>query len=263
MIRKISLISLCVVFLLLSACSSTPKEAQYIGDRSVQYNEAKKGWDVFWAFYLTENDNDGVAQEADINVEIVNDQGDSIYKKTTHVTESDYSKWTYNLTNQEKLLGNIFIPNSNITKGVETTGQLKLSATLPSGGGFDPVDLYIYNLPLMDLSVSAPDLPIVINNYDYYGNVDTTAEITKLNFIYEYSASAEIVLTMTYNKDGDTEDDYFQVPYKVKDADGIIVDSGTFFCGPLSVGDTIKESTYFMNVKLGTDYTIEFSDNKY
>lgn len=259
--RRMLMICCCMLVLLVAGCSSKPKEAQYIGERSAQYNEAKKGWDVFWGFYTSETSKDGVMQEADINVEIINDNGESVYKNTIHVTDENYGKWTYNLTNQERLLGNIFIPNSSITKGSTTTGQMKLSATLPSGAVFDPESLYVYNLPLMDLSVKTPDLPVTVNNFDYYGNIDTTVEIQKIDFKYEYSASAEFVITMTYNKDGNSEDEYVQIPYKIKDSSGVIVESGTLFCGPLSVGDTIKESTYMMDVKLGENYTIEFSDN--
>ena len=213
-------------------------------------------------FYYTEDGEKGVSQEADIHLEIINDGGESVYKKTTHVTEEDYSMWTYNFTNEDVLLGHLFIPTSDIDKGNEKTGQLKLSASLPSGSAFEPVELYVYDLPLEDLSITTPEYPITVNNYDYYGNIKTTAEISKITYEYDYSATMEIVITMTFNKDGDSEDDYFDVPYKIKDSDGVIVDSGTVLCGPLSVGDTIKEQTYLGNVELGETYSIEFLDAK-
>lgn len=254
--KKIILKCLALLMLvLLVGCG--PSEAKYIGQRSVQYDEAKKGWNVFWAFAISENSSSFTKQEADINIEIVNDEGESVYKETKHVSEENYGEWKNNFTGNSQTLGSIFIPVGEVSKGKSQYGTLSLSATLPSGAQFDPEQIYVMNLPLMDLSISMPSLPMTINNYDYYGNVEKVGELTKLEFKYEYSATGEATLKLLTSPEGDS---YFYVPYKVKDSDGIIVDSGEMFFGPLSEGDVIKTNIYLNNVELGENYTIELSD---
>ena len=243
----------------LTACGA--KEASYIGNRTVQYNDAEKEYTVFFGFYNSEStDAESVKQEADISVRIVNDDGAEVYSGTTHVDESNYGEWENNFWKTSKVLGTVVIDSDSIEKGTTENGTLYLGATLPSGAGFEEEKLTVYSLPLMDVSVKAPDLPLTINSYDYNGELEMTATIDKLEFKYEYSCELEYTLTLTSNTNGENSDDYFHVPYKVKDADGIVVDSGDLFAGPLSVGDTVKETTYLGNVKLGENYTIEFSD---
>ena len=243
----------------LTACGA--KEAAYIGNRSVQYDEAKKEYTVFFGFYHTDSqDSEPVKQEADISVRIVNDDGAEVYSDTMHVDENNYGEWTNNLWKSSKILGTVTVNSASIEKGTTENGILYVGATLPSGAGFEEEQLSVYGLPLMDVSIQAPDLPVSINNYKYDGTVETTATIDKLEFSYDYSCHLEYTITMTSNVNGDSSDDYFHVPYKIKDSSGIVVDSGTLFAGPMAVNDTIKNSTYISGVKLGENYTIEFSD---
>ncbi len=254
--KKGFIMCLSLVLLILSGCGA--KEAAYIGNRSVQYDDAKKCQRVFFGFYASEN-SEPMKQEADISVEITNDDGTKVYSDTIHVDETNYTEWT-NAISGNRTLGSVEIPDSKIVKGTVATGTLSLNAVLPSGNTFEPEKLLVYNLPLLDLSVKVPDLPITITNFGWEGNPEKTGELQKIEFNYDYACEVTAVLKLLSNENGETSSDYFYVPYKIKDKDGIVVDSGQLFFGPLSVGDTAKVNTYSGNLKLGEDYVIEFSD---
>lgn len=252
--KKAIIAVLSATALILGGCGA--KEAAYIGDRSVQYDDAKQCQRVFFGFYVSEN-SEPISQEADINVEITNDDGKKVYSNTFHVDETNYTEWT-NMLSVKKTLGSVEIPNSEIEKGTVETGTLSIGAVLPSGNVFEDEKFSVYGLPLMDLSVEVPQLPITITNYGWEGAVEKTGELQKIEFDYEYTCKVTAVVNLLSNENSSS--DYFYVPYKVKDKDGIVVESGNFFFGPISAGDTARVETYMGNLKLGEDYTIEFSD---
>lgn len=261
--KKLFIIPFAIILslLTLAACGLGKKEAKFIGDRSVQYDETNGTQTVFFAFYASEN-SDAMKQEADISITITNDDGTVVYDKVTHVTEDDYAEWT-NAFSGTRLLGSVTINENEIEKGTTETGSIAIGATLPSGNGFEAESQYIYGLPLMDIDIATPALPVTVNNYGWEDALEQTISIDNIEFNYDFSCSATITATMTYNANGDIADDYVDVPYKIKDSDGVVVDSGTFFIGPLSVGDTVKTDTYVMGVELGKSYTIEFSDYRW
>lgn len=244
------------LLMLLSGCGA--KEASYIGNRNVQYDDAKKCQRVFFGFYAAEN-SDPITQEADISIEITNDDGAKVYSNTIHVDETNYAEWT-NVFAGTRMLGSVEIPDSEIEKGTVATGTLSVAATLPSGNAFDPEQISVYNLPMMDLSIQVPELPVTITNFGWEGAVEKTGELQKIEFNYQYGCEVTAFLKLLSNENTETSSDYFYVPYKVKDKDGVVVETGQLFFGPLSVGDTAKVNTYMGNLKLGEDYVIEFSD---
>ena len=262
----LTLFSLFTMAFALSGCNhpladKLAPSAKYIGDRQVQYDEATNSHTVFWAFYASQ-ESEPMAQEADMSLSITNDNGELVYSNVIHVNEGNYAQWT-NKISGTKFLGSITISDDEITGGSVSTGYLTLGATLPKGSSFEEGQCYIYNLPLKGVDIATPELPITISNYGFRGNLESTVTISEINYSYEFSCIAEIVVTMTYSEKGEGATDYVYVPYKIKDADGVLVDSGNFMIGPMSVGDTMRESSYFMNVELDGSYTIEFSDYTY
>lgn len=244
-----------------SIASKLTPSAQYIGDVQVQYDDITKSHTVFWAFYASQ-DSEPMAQEADMYIDITNDNGELVYSNMVHVDESNYSQWT-NKISGTKFLGSITVSDDEILGGSSSTGYLSLGATLPNGSAFEESQCYIYDLPLKGVDIQTPEMPITINNYGYRGNLESTVSVSEINYTYEYSCEAEIVVTMTYNEKGEGSTDYVYIPYKIKDADGVLIDSGNFLVGPMSVGDTMRETSYLMNVELNGSYTIEFSDYTY
>lgn len=256
--RALLIISLLALVILAITGCGAKKEAQYIGNRFVEYDDTSGIYTVSFAFYATEKSAEAMKQEADIVITITNEDGTVVYDKTTHVTEENYveqSSLFGSLT-----VGTVSISKDEIEKGTTEYGNLAISAVLPSGASFDPESQSVYGLPLMDIDIVTPAFPVTINNYDYNNEVEKTLSIDNIEFSYDFSCTAVITATMTYNVNGDSSDDYSEIPYKIKDESGVVVDSGSFFMSPMSVGDTTRQETYIGGVELGKSYTIELSD---
>lgn len=67
---------------------------------------------------------------------------------------------------------------------------------------------------------------------------------------------------MTEN-DSSSSSHYSKVGYKLKDPDGVIVDSGTGYINPMSVGETAKDSICIWNPDLNLQYSLELDNVPY
>ena len=240
-----------------------PQEAQYIGDRRVEYDEANHRHIVYFSFYV-EYSFEHIKQEADISIKIVNQKDQVVYDKTTHVTEKDYYDFTTTSQDLSHLYGVVYIKDDEIKKGQTEYGTLTIGATLPSGNYFEDHTIQMFDLPLLDFSMTLKNkLPVTINGYDYSGK-ETSMKIESFQ-AEKGGLGAEITLvaTMTYNKKGNDSNDYARVSYKIKDSEGMVVSSGDIMFGPLAVGDKTKETEICVGTfELGEKYTIELLDYK-
>lgn len=252
---------LCTLAVLLSSCGGSSilkKTPQYIGQRSVDWVDAEKGWRVFWAFYEKENSQEELKADATILVSIKDENGNVLLDKQYEVTESDYGRWS-NAISGEHILGSVFIPISDLEKGTSEYGYLSLGASV-GGGEFDPVDLSVYNLPLMDMDIDIPELPLTVTEYDYYDAPEKTIQINKVDVEYDYGCELSVTFTLLDHKDGSNVEDYCEFSYRITDDDGLVVTSGNIFSNKIRVGDTTKEEIYAYDLELGKHYTLEFSD---
>lgn len=257
--RTVSLFLL-FVFLscFLSSCGIFKKTPKYIGERSADWDDTKKGWRVFWAFYDKEDSVESLKSDATIKVVIKDDDGHVLYNKQHEVTEENYAKWS-NILGNERILGSIFISINDVEKGTTESGTLSIAASVEDGS-FNPEDVYVYNLPLMDMDIDLPALPMTVTQYDYYDKPELTAEILKAEIKYDYSCKITVTFKMTSHSDGDNTQDYVEFCYRIIDDDGIVVDSGNILSDKIRVGDTTREDIYAYDLKLGEHYILEFSD---
>lgn len=237
----------------------------YMGNRDVQYTEAKKSHQVFWSFSEAQ---DGVYISADatITIKIVNENGETVYDKETHVDESYYTTYTNPYWDTPRYLGCINIAQSDIKKGTISKGVLYISSKLDSGAWWDPYEVSITDLPLMDFNMTLPALPTTIKNYTYNGSLERKIEVQNIDYTYEANSNGTVTLKlnikakMLYNNKGNSHSDNSEIGYKIKDSEGFVVDSGTMYLDPVSVGDMIKEEKTVFNLKLGEAYTLELID---
>lgn len=237
----------------------------FMGDRTVQYNEAQKSYQAFWGFTETQG-GEYISSDALIMIKIVNDNGETVYDQTHQVDESFYTTYTNPYWDKPHYLGCINISQSDITKGTVSKGVLYISASTPNGGWWDPYEESINNLPLMDFNMTLPTLPVTINNYTYNGSLERKIEVQNIDYTYEANYDGTVTLKlnieakMLYNNKGNSHSDNSKIGYKIKDSEGFVVDSGTMFLDPVSVGDMIKEEQTVFNLKLGEAYTLELID---
>lgn len=139
---------------------------------------------------------------------------------------------------------------------------------MPDGVWFEEETMNVMDLPISGLDLTIPSLPCSVNEVDYKGNIEKTVEVQSLTPNYKSYGSGSGSLTfsikakMTYNSKGNSSSDYVYIGYKIKDSEGVIVDSGSFMVGPLAVGDVVVEEEYASadKINLNGKYTIELYD---
>lgn len=236
----------------------------YITDRRVQYDEASKSHTVLWGFDETGN-GDYVSAEATIYLKIVNDNGEIVYDKSHQVDKDDYTSFTNIYWDYSRYLGFITINQTDIDKGTVSNGILYMSAET-STGFFSEYEITISDLPLKDFDITIPELPVTINNYGFSGELKYQVDVIDIAITYDeyYDGSVtldlEVKAKMAYNYNGSSHSDSSQIGYKVKDSEGIVVDSGTFYLDPIAVGDVIKDNSTVFDLRLGEAYTLELID---
>lgn len=239
--------------------TTAPKEprAYRIGERDVSYDSTNKQHRVFWAFQ--DGDMNYVSSAATISIIIVNDNGEEVYNKDTHVTKKDYADYSNKFRDTSRLLGCIYIDDSEITPGKVENGSLSISAITDIGDEFPSKTLGIDNLPVVATKIHFPESPIEVNEYGYNGEIQYTFIISDFKLDEESSMGRiDCKVKMTYNYKGKSSSDYCHVSYKIKDTDGEIVTSDEALFGPLAVGDVMKEHFYANDIDKSNEYFIEF-----
>ncbi len=80
---------------------------------------------------------------------------------------------------------------------------------------------------------------------------------------YNGTASAKIYLTVTMLENySSSTSHYSHVGYKLKDSNGVIVDSGNASINPMAVGETSKDNIYINNLDANESYTLELDNSK-
>ncbi|MGN0640274.1 MAG: hypothetical protein ACI4JT_04905 [Oscillospiraceae bacterium] len=246
---------------------STPPKGtpNFMGNRTVQYTEAQKSHQAFWSFAETQ-DGEYISADALIMIKIVNENGETVYDQTHQVDESFYATYTNPYWDKPRYLGCINISQSDITKGTISKGVLYISASTPDGEFWEPYEVSITNLPLMDFNMTLPSMPVTISNFTYSGKLERKIEVQNIDYTYEDNYNGTVTLElnikakMTYNNSGNTHSDISKIGYKIKDSEGFVVDSGTILLDPMCVGDMIKEEKSVYSLKLGETYTLELID---
>lgn len=111
------------------------------------------------------------------------------------------------------------------------------------------------------LQIILPNLPVVINNYDYRDRLTATCTIT--NVRYEVATTGTLYLYFDGHKDFDSEGSglsrYFSVGYKLY-RDNAVVESGTARISPVAAGNSfVDQKELIFDLTPGT-YRLELLD---
>ncbi len=240
----------------------------YIGNRTTDYDSANERHRVFWSFSVGEGDN-YIKADATIHIKIKNNNDEIVFKRDFNVTEKHYTTWTNNFWDSDRLLGCLYIKDTEIEKGTTDSGKIFISADAGTSH-FSEDSINISNLPIKDFDITIPDLPCEVKEYDYKGKISKKGEIQDFEISVGYvrndgkiSANYNIKYKMTYNADGKNKTDYAHIGYKIKDSEGVVIASSSILVGEMSEGETIKENGYISgDFILGEKYTVEFYDKE-
>jgi hypothetical protein len=247
-------------------CIVTVKEqvptVSYLADRSVQYEKLDQCHLLL--FSLQDDNNNRIASDATIDIEIVNDNGETVYSKSHQITSSNFGNWTSAFYG-ERFLASVYISDTDIISGSSKKGTIYFTVYNEGNFAFDESKLTIDNLPYISAasscSINLPSLPITATDYSYSGKIQSTIDIESIQYEFEESYDGKTVnLTiyftgaMTYNNSTTTS--YGHIGYKLY-KDGYVVKSGTHLTPQLSSGDKFKNSDEsFYGLEPGV-YTLE------
>ena len=238
---------------------------KYLTDRSVQFNEQDD--DYVLLFGLKDEKEEYVSSKGTVSVTITDTTGNELYNKDISFYDSDFSSWSSKLNPTARYLCGIHIMASEISGSASSSGTLSFSVELDDGVSFDSSNLNITNLKQKDIDIQLPALPQSIINYNYSNEVEDVVEVTDIEIetkvFYDGSASIQVHLTVGMLENNSTSTSHYShVGYKLKDSNGVIVDSGNAFINPMAVGETSKDTFYISNLDANESYVLELDNSK-
>ena len=249
-----------IVALVLIASSLLGSNVQYIDDRSVQYDENTNSMILFFSF--KDKNRKRISSDAELHIRIEDEKGNSIYSATKNVTKQDFGYWTSPLMG-EQYLCSIKIPISDIKKGTSSSGKLFFTAEKSNRFIFDESVVDIINgLPVDLPTFEFLDLPKEVSEESSYFGVQGTLIITDATV--EYSEYSETSATILLSGEKTFGSGYCQFVYKVLDANGYTISSGTVMTDNISAGEKFKNETiHLYDLEPGQKYTVSFSSYLY
>ncbi|MDE7254039.1 MAG: hypothetical protein K2O32_14015 [Acetatifactor sp.] len=130
---------------------------------SFQFNDGTNDFSLF--FGLLDISGDSVSAEVDI--QIVNENNEEVYRGTKAVSKSDFGYYTSQITG-EQYLANVRIPASDISPGTSSNGKVYLTVYKTDIVRFDEVNCEaLYYLPVKDVQLTCDSLPLELKVKDY------------------------------------------------------------------------------------------------
>lgn len=234
--KKLWVILLCLSLLLLCACSLTQKNhVETLQGWSFQYNEGTDDYSLFFGFL--DQKRTSIAAEATVDIRIVNENNEEVYRETRSVAKNDFDYYTSQAAG-EQYLANIRIPATDILPGTSANGKVFLTVYKADAFSFEEVNCEaLYCLPVQDIQLNYGPFPLELKTKDYQGNIESIIQINDItyNFEKEYMTRLSIMLfgEKTY---GGSAASYDIISYKLYDGDGYLIDAGEVYLDSLSEG---------------------------
>ena len=118
-------------------------DVTYIGNLGV-YTERDE---LQFYFSLYDDDQNYTRASGTTVVEIVNEDGETVFSKTREISEADFDFYTRNINNEEFEAAAFSIPLSDIQKSRSSEGVFYLSFTTSDGIEFETIEDTVFSLP--------------------------------------------------------------------------------------------------------------------
>lgn len=108
------------------------------------------------------------------------------------------------------------------------------------------------------------ELPVQIDEYSYNGSLENTCTVTAFEYEEAYWQDGKATLSMyvngtkTYDGEDDNTSRSISISWKLYDADGTVVDSGTFISDKLATGESFINCQSYAGDLVPGNYRLEF-----
>lgn len=262
--NKSRFIYLCAALALcLVSCTPRTPQVEVMKGWSFQYNDGTDDYSLF--FGLCDKDGNELSADAEVDIRIETDNNEVVYRDTKAITKDDFSTYTSQAAGTQ-FLANVRIPASDISPGSSSSGTVYFTVSDSSTFAFDETKCSAYHcLPIQDIQLELPALPLVIQNKSSFFGLQSTVSITDVSYLMDKSMlSPSLHITIAGEKT--YENSSFGsgssiVCYKLLDHEGYVVASGNIYLDHnLSAGDKFKNDTTIYDVTPGEHYTLQLSD---
>ena len=225
---------------------------------SFQSNSGTDDYSVFFALF--NKNGKAVSASATVEIRIVNDSDEEVYRGCKKITESDFGYYT-SKSEGEQFLADVRIKASEIKPGKTSSGTVYITIYNDNEFRFDEVNCRAsFSLPIADVTVVSDQLPIEIDCKGYDGKLEAKIRVEEVAYTFDKGLLQQLNIefsgTKTYGKTSTT---YDIITYKLYDSGGYVVDTGNIYLRSLGQDDRFKDdSIVFYDVTPGETYTIRF-----
>lgn len=260
------IVAVLIVFILsLSGCSFLPSvimdsnNIETLNGWSFQSNPETNDYSIF--FGLLDNNDKYIAADVDIDIRIVNDEGEKVYSATKSVTSKDFGDYESKASGKQ-YLANVRIPASDIKAGKSSNGIVYLTVYKGEAFHFDEVNCTAqYCLPVADVNLSAEGLPVKIKVKGYDGSTESVLKITDVSYAYEKEYPPQLKITFSGQKIDGNSSSYDIISYKLYDSNRYLIDSNNVYLDSLNTGDKFKDDSIVVyDITPGENYTLQFTE---
>lgn len=256
--KRLFLIWELVFILILSGCGSPESNVETLKNWSFQYNESTNDYSLF--FSLEDANKNPLSVGADVDIRIVNDEGEEVYDGRKSVSSNDYDYYTSQITG-EQYLADLRIPETEIRPGKSKSGKVYFTVYKENTFEFDEVNCdALFNLPIEDVQVTFDSFPIDLKVNDFMSDTASIIQIQSAEFKFDKDYVPCLTITITGEKTNGSNSGYDMISYKLYDSENYLVDSGDVYLSSLNVGDKFKDdSIVIYEVTPGESYTLRLS----
>lgn len=230
-----------------SASMITPYEdndVESLKSWSFQFNEETNDYSIF--FGLLNKNKEYISADVDVDIRIVNEKDEEVYKGTKSVLKSDFSYYTSQAAD-EQYLAELKIPAVDITFGKSSNGTVYLTVYKSDTVRFDEVNCSVYNcLPISDVELTSDTLPFNIDVKGYDGSVESTIQINDITYSFEKDYIQQVKITVSGTKlygKTDSMSRYDRISYKLYGSGEYVITSGDIYLDSLDQGDKFKDAS--------------------
>lgn len=266
--RKALYTLLIILFLLMCGCSITnstlfkDNNVRKLKNWSFQFNEKTNDYSVF--FGLLNKDNKYISADVDVDIRIVNEEGEEVYNGTKSILKNDFAYYT-SLIDGEQYLAELRIPATDIVSGKSSNGTVYLTVYKDDILRFDEVNCSVNNcLPIAEVNLIFDTFPLSIDVKGYDGSIQSTIQIDDIAYSFEkdYVPQVKIIVSGTKTYDNlNLMSGYDRINYKLYDNEGYMVTSGRIYLDSLGKGDKFKDdSVVIYDIIPGETYRLILSE---
>lgn len=251
--RKASRVLLFLLLFLMCGCSvpsftsyenNNNNNIEILKNWSFQFNGETNDYSLF--FGLLNKDNKNLSADVDVDIRIVNEKGEEVYKGTKSVFKSDFNYYTSQAAG-EQYLAELKIPATDIAAGRTPNGTVYLTVYKNDTILFDEVNCSaLYCLPVLDVKLIFDTFPLSVDVKAYDGSLESTIQIDDISYSYEkdYIPQVKVMISgvKTYSR-SDSMSGYDLISYKLYDSEEYMVTSGDIYLDSLVEGDKFKDDS--------------------